>query len=50
MSGPSDDTSKAVVRQRIRRLLGKIQAIERTRIGYSEDEGQALVKTRVRPG
>ena len=49
MSGPSDDKSKAVVRQRIRKLLGKIQAIERTRIGYSEDEGQALGKTRVRP-
>ena len=48
MSGPSDDKSKAVVRQRIRKLLGKIQAIERTRIGYSEDERQDLVKTRVR--
>ena len=41
--------SKAVVRGRIRTFLGKIQGIERTRIGYSEDEGQALVKTRVRP-
>ena len=49
MSGPSDDMSKAVVRGRIRTFLGKIQGIERTRIGYSEDEGQALVKTRVRP-
>ena len=49
MSGPRDYKSKAIVRQRIRKLLGKIQAIEKTRIGYSEDESQALVKTRVRP-
>ena len=49
MSGPSDAKSKAVVRQRTRKLVGKIQATERTRIGDSEDEGQALVKTRVRP-
>lgn len=49
MSGPSDDKSKAIARQKIRRLIGKIQAIGSARIGYSEDEGQALVKTRVRP-